>query len=426
MRQAPVLLTEYQPSAPTQLTVGERDTLRALVPDLTVEPVAGSTDTYYLRGRSSVGVVRVGELTVELRPKVGIAPVLFLLSYALDPGGWREPPAALVRDPNLAEAVVPLFARAAGAALRPGLLHGYRRHEDTLTTVRGRVRMVEQMRARTGLPLPVEVVYDDFTPNIVENQILLTAVDTLGRLRLRHSGSRRSLARLRQQLEAVTPVSLDGRGVPDPHWTRLNARYRPAVSLARLIVTTVGLEARAGGEDASSFVVDMNAVFERFVRVALREALHLPSTAFPAGSAATRIHLDTSHYIPLEPDLSWWDNGTCVFVGDCKYKKTTTSTPNADVYQMLAYLTALDLSEGLLIYAAGEDVQQEIMIKTANKRIHVRTLDITQPPDIILQDVAQIATLVSRLRANAVLRTSQDLVLEGTSAGEPTDKAPCR
>jgi len=341
--RAPLVLTEHQPSAPITLSVTERDLLRGLVRGLTADPVAGSTDTYVLTSGSSVGVVRVGDLTVELRPKVGIAPILFLLSYALDSRGWREPPAPLARDVNLAEAVVPLFTRAADAALRPGLLHGYRCHEDTLTTVRGRVRMAEQMRTRTGLPLPVEVVYDDFTPDILENRLLRAAVDTLGQLRLRHPESRRSLVRLHQQLRAVEGLAIDGRGVPEPTWTRLNERYRPAIALARLIVTTAGLEAQTGGEDASAFVIDMNAVFERFVREAVREQLHLDRSAFPGGSAGQRIHLDSARHVPLEPDLLWWDRGQCMFVGDCKYKKTTGSVPNADVYQMLAYLTALNL-----------------------------------------------------------------------------------
>ncbi len=403
MSRPPYVLLEYRPSDPLKLSVSERDGLRALVRGLTAEPAAGSTDTYVLTSGSAVGVVRVGDLTVELRPKVGIAPVLFLLSYALDPRGWREPPAALARDANLAEAVVPLFSRMARAALRPGLLHGYRRHEDTLTTVRGRVRMAQQMRARTGLPLPVEVVYDDYTPDILENQLLRTAVDTLGRLRLRHSSSRLSLARLHQLLQPVATLQVNSHSVPEPTWNRLNERYRPAIGLARLIVTTSGLEGQAGGEDASAFVIDMNALFERFVREALREQLHLPRSAFPSGKATSRVHLDTDRRVPLEPDLSWWEHGACVFVGDCKYKKTTGSVPNADVYQMLAYLTALHLREGMLVYAAGEDVSHALNIDAAGKRIHIRTIDVAQSPGSILSDIKELARLVQQLRERAEL-----------------------
>jgi 5-methylcytosine-specific restriction enzyme subunit McrC len=393
----PLILTEYARSAPLELTVTQRDALRDLVRGLTIEPVVGSTDTYTLTVGSSVGVVRVADLAIELRPKIGIAPLLFLLSYQLDPKAWREPRAEMARDANLAEAIVPLFARAAQEALRPGLLHGYRPEEDTLMTIRGRVRMAEQMRARTGLPMPVEVRYDEFTPDILENRLLRTAIDVLGRLRLRNQDSRLTLGRLYLQLKGVGNLSLDGRTVPEPAWTRLNERYRPAVSLARLIVTTSGLEAQAHGEDASAFVVDMNAVFERFIRVALREQLRLSATTFPAGAHGHRLWLDTDRLVPLEPDLSWWVQGRGLFVGDCKYKRTTDSVPNADVYQMLAYLTALNLPEGLLIYAASEDVPHDVYIHQASKRIHVHVIDVAQPPANVLRQVGLVANSVRKI-----------------------------
>ena len=186
-------------------------------------------------------------------------------------------------------------------------------------------------------------------------------MDTLGRLYLRHEDSRTSLARLRLQLNGISTLTPARRGVPEPHWTRLNDRYRPAVALARLIISTAGLEARAGGIDASVFLIDMNAVFERFIRVALREALRLDIRTFPPAARGHHpVQLDKDGTIRLEPDLSWWTGDRCMFVGDCKYKKTDDTIPNADAYQMLAYLTALQLTRGLLVYAAGEDVPHDI------------------------------------------------------------------
>jgi 5-methylcytosine-specific restriction enzyme subunit McrC len=397
-----LILTEYVQSEPVTLTIIERDLLCQLIRGLTVQPVPGSTDTYTLTGGSMVGVARVGDLTVELRPKIGPAAVLFLMSYALDPRAWRTEHASLARDVNLAEAVVPLFTRTTQHALRLGLLHGYRRREDTLTMVRGRVRMADQFRTHTGLPLPVEVTYDDFTPDILENQLLRTAVETLGQLHLRHTTSRTALARLRHQLNGISRITADRRGVPEPHWTRLNERYRPAVSLARLIITTAGLEARAGGQDASVFLVDMNVVFEWFIRVALLERLRLDDRTFPPAVRGHAVHLDVEHQVPLEPDLSWWVAGRCVFVGDCKYKRTTGSVPNADAYQMLAYLTALQLDEGLLIYAAGEEIPHDVSVQYANKRIQIRIIDVTRPPADALAQIGELAEDISRIAARTM------------------------
>ncbi len=69
-----------------------------------------------------------------------------------------------------------------------------------------------------------------------------------------------------------------------------------------------------------------------------------------------------------------------MFVGDCKYKKTEEIIPNADVYQMLAYLTALQLTYGLLVYAAGQDLPHTITIPFADKRVLVQTIGVSQAP----------------------------------------------
>lgn len=402
-----IVLTEYARSDPVALSVSQRDVLGKLVKGLAITPAAGSTDTYTLTSSSTVGVARVGDLTLELRPKVGVAPVLFLVSYALNPRSWKPGQAHLADDASLAEAVIPLFTGTVQQAIRPGLLHGYRSRDDTLATVRGRVRIADQFRSRAGLPLPVEVTYDDFTPDIIENQLLRTAVDTLGRLYLRHENSRTSLARLRLQLSGVSALTPDSRGVPEPHWTRLNERYKPAVALARLIISTAGLEARAGGVDASVFLIDMNAAFERFIRVALREALQLNACTFPPAARGHPVHLDAHGTVRLEPDLSWWTGDRCMFVGDCKYKKTDNTMPNADMYQMLAYLTALQLPHGLLIYAAGQDIPHIVTIPFADKHVLIRTLDVSQSPDNILAQIANLASLIRSITAySTALATS--------------------
>jgi hypothetical protein len=117
-----VVLTEYVRSQPIALSVAQRDTLGKLVKGLTITPAVGSTDTYTLTSSSTVGVARVGDLTLELRPKIGVAPVLFLISYALNPKSWKLEQAQLAHDANLAEAVIPLFTRTIQQTIRPGLL----------------------------------------------------------------------------------------------------------------------------------------------------------------------------------------------------------------------------------------------------------------------------------------------------------------
>ena len=82
-------------------------------------------------------------------------------------------------------------------------------------------------------------------------------------------------------------------------------------------------------------------------------------------------------------------------------KETDDTIPNADVYQMLAYLTALQLTRGLLVYAAGEDVPHSITIPFADKRILIRTIDVSQAPNNVLTQIAKLASLIRSITAYA-------------------------
>ena len=252
--------TEWRTTPAVLLSTTERDLLATLVPSLRLAPSPGSTDRYDLTPGSHVGVVRVGDVQLQIQPKIGAAQVLALASYALDPKAWRDQPATLDPYVGLAEAAIPALAQLTRAALRRGLLQGYRTVDDQLMRIRGRVNFALQQRQRPGLALPVDVTFDDYDHDTLEHRLLRAAATGLSQLRVRHEHSRRELIWLRQQLQEISDTRFDPHHVPEPVWTRLNERYRPAVNLARLILSGAIGEARTGHHDVAAFIVDMNVV----------------------------------------------------------------------------------------------------------------------------------------------------------------------
>lgn len=396
MRTIPSL-TEYQTTYNVPLAANERDALRTLVSSMTISPSIGLEGCYDLTPGGTVGVLRVGDLQVHIESRLRVENVLFLVSYALDPKAWRPDPASVAPDVHLFEALIPTFAHHTNEALRRGLLHGYRTTDDAHTTVRGRIRFADQLRNRPGLSLPVEITYDDFTADIVENRLLRAATERLLRLPLRHAPSRATLIDLREQFSMVTSTTYPPGRVPEPHWTRLNARYRPAVQIARLILDGVALDITAGSITGTGVLLDMASVFENFVHAALRESLGLTPRTFPQGAAGLKLRLSDKR-ISLKPDLSWWIDDTCVFVGDCKYKRTKVeSVPNADLYQLLAYTTALNLPNGLLIYASGQHPGGTYPVRNSNKHLSIKTLDLAGSPSQVLAQIGALAEQIKRL-----------------------------
>ena len=260
--------------------------------------------------------------------------------------------------------------------------------------MRGRVRFADQISRRFGIPLPVEVAFDEYTEDIEKNRLLKTAIHRLGHSLIRSPTTRRELRRLRPAFESVRLGSYRRAALPEVAYSRLDEHYRPAVELARLIIENSSLELRRGAVAGAALLIDMNKVFEQFLYVALGEALGLPKRQWKHEESLT---LDEAGRISMKPDLSWWPTGTAengarpVFVGDAKYKKLETpGFQHADIYQMLAYCTAADLPSGLLVYAGGGK-QSAHKIKHAGKTIEVASLDLAGSPEEILAQVRRLA-----------------------------------
>ena len=397
-----LILAEHQTERES-LTSEQLVALQRFAPSVTISP-SPTQGVWDLRPGSEVGVIRLPDLTVEIRPKLPIDRVLFLASYALGAFRLRPDVADLDRSTDLVEAMVHLFHAAVRQATGRGLLQGYRTYEETLNVVRGRIRIEDQLRQRYGIPVPIEVRYDEFTPDIQPNRLLKAAVRRLAVLPLRSPSTRPLLSAMRAVFTNVSDVDYRPSDLPDLPIDPLNAHYRPALALARLILRSGTVELAAGNVESASFLIDMNQVFEDFVVVGLREVLGLAPHAFPQGARGRPLWLDKDRKLRLEPDISWWQGDRCVFVGDAKYKRTTVhGAQNHDIYQALAYAVAAGLSSALLIYAHDDQDRVDPVtynISEADKRIEVAVLDLRGQPDQILKRVKRLARKVRKHKLN--------------------------
>ncbi|MEV0218183.1 restriction endonuclease [Streptomyces sp. NPDC050704] len=390
-----VHLVEHAPavSVPLADAIGRALTTARIV-DAAPDPYAAGC--WSLRAGSKVGAVAVAvpgfskPVTVRITPKVPIARLFFLLGHSLDPkGAWRDGQVSVAEHREVLPALAHAVERQVDRAVRQGLLQGYRATEETSLVVRGRIREAEQIRRRFGMTLPVEVAYDEFTTDIAENRILRAAVGRLLRLPGVPREVRRRLLHQRVRLADVTTIV---RGQPLPGWqpTRLNSRYHHALHLARAVLDGASAEHAPGGLRVEGFLFDMNKLFEDFVTVALREAFR--GTGHTARLQDPH-HLDTAAEIRMKPDFVLYGaDGTPCAVVDAKYKaEKRDGYPDADLYQMLAYCTALGLREGHLVYAKGNASHAAHQVRHAGIVIHQHALDLDQDPAGLLADIGSVA-----------------------------------
>jgi 5-methylcytosine-specific restriction enzyme subunit McrC len=393
----PIELAELGPGLELSLTQKQGRTL-ARSDVVTAVPSAYSTGLWQVNPARKVGAARVGDVEIHIRPKIGIARLLFLAGYSEHGEAWRPEAVPIAGAADLVPAFAQALWRQTERAIHQGLLPGYVVVEESSQVLRGRLRESEQLHRHHGLPLPLEIRHDEFTVDIPENRILRTACERMLGVPGVDPQSQRMLRRLLRDFADVAPLS---RRDPVPAWqpTRLNARYHTALRLAELVLRATSAEHGSGTVVVNGFLFDMPELFEDFVTVSLREAL-VPAYG---GRVADqdRNHFDEARQVTLKPDIVWKIHGTPVAVIDAKYKsEKPAGYPNADLYQLLAYCTVLGLRNGHLVYARGNGEPARHTVRHSGIEIYCHAIDLEQEPDVLLAQMNVLAGRIAATRLN--------------------------
>lgn len=400
MTRPTLTLSEYE-TATVRLTEDSARTIARLVAGKVVVSPASEPHCYTVTATQYVGTVVLPDLELLIRPKVPIENLFLLLDVGLPAAAWRPEVFAYRTDRNLLAALAGFFARTLERTIGRGLIRSYRAEREHLIAVRGRVDIAAQIR-RPGPVTPIACAFDEYTADVDENRYLKAAVKRLIRVAGVPSSTRRllqhELTRFEEVADAAPDVDLPTRLV----YTRLNRHYEPALRLARLVLLNLGLvdlRGRPEGTAASAFLLDMNDLFQRFLADRLRRALRgrLQVIDEPPKKLGTRGEID------MRPDLVFRREDRDVYVGDAKYKLTDTGLGRTgDYYQLLAYTTAMNLSEGVLVYcqASGEAPPREVIVRHTAKRL--RTFSISLQGNSV-----QIEGAVRELADSIVVRSAR-------------------
>ena len=390
-------LSEYE-TGEGRLTAVQELTLRRLAQGrLTILP-GDAPGSWRVQASSYVGTITTPDLRILIRPKVSTANLFHLLEAGSR--SLRVGPEVFDYEEteDLLPAFATFFARHLETALSRGVPRAYRELHERVAGIRGRVDLPAQLRL-AGLPLPVECRFDEYTGDIALNRILQGATIRLLRLPGVTITTRQALQRLAARLEeagSLTPIDLRSETV----FTRLNEHCRPAERLARMVLGGSSLLDAVGAAWAAVFLVDMNKVVEEFVASRLRRYL--------AGRQVVHLQwrdkLDTAGSVRIRPDLVFGPiAGAITYVADSKYKVTADGFGReADYYQLLAYTSALNLPEGLLVYCQHDGSMPPRLVDIRNLGTRLRTwaLRLDRTPWHLEQELQALADHVAE-RATA-------------------------
>lgn len=358
-----------------------------------VSPAMGNR--WRVTASSYVGSLVVDGVELLIRPKINPENLFLLLEPGLPPHSWRKEAFDYDLTSDLLPSVIAFFARAVETTLGRGVLRSYQARTDPLVALRGRPDVVGQFK-RAGVLTPVACAYDEFSEDVPENRVLRTAIRLALRFARVDPSERQRLMRHLVVLEGVEDVAVRAEDVDSIQFTRLNQHYAPAIGLARMVLANLTLTDVRGATSASSFMVDMNDLFQRFVTERLRRELRGRLDVIDEPT----VHLGEGRQVSMQPDLVFRQpgGGGSRYVGDVKYKVTADARgQSGDYYQLLAYTTALDLPEGVLIYCRrqGDSKQSTMTVRNAGKRLVLRSIDLTGSPEQVEHEIAALADAIS-------------------------------
>ena len=337
-----------------------------------------------------VGVVGLDELRLLVRPKTPLRSLIFMASYSGVQADLDHATFAFEADQDLPAALASALIRAVGAATERGLLKGYVPVEETGTVIRGRWDVARQLKTRPGVPVPVELTYDDYTEDIAENRIVKAALRSLVRLEQLPRRVVDELGALLGMFSEISDLRVGGR-VTMPAETRLNAHFQPALRLAQWILEATSWAHAEGASSGSAFLLNVVKVYEDFVGSVLRATLK--PEGFEVDLQVSDWRLDTDGKIRMRPDIVISRGGRVVSVADTKYKvwgESDGSPPNADVYQGLAYAITAHVPEVHLLYVSGDVEPRRYEIAATGTVVVTHAVDVSNGPEELVTRVAEL------------------------------------
>ncbi|MBV5272247.1 MAG: hypothetical protein JZU52_00955 [Lamprocystis purpurea] len=302
-----------------------------------------------------IGTVNLTGLRIVIMPKLRIDHLMSMVAYAFDLSDLivtETQTTYATSDQGLIDLLGLALLRAVERIARGGLLPEYESRHEALPTPRGRLDL--RHIATHARLATLRCTYDDLTTDHRLNQVLAGGL-RLAAAVMQSSDLRLDLARAADRFFGDLtrlPLAADSLRSLVDDLDRRSSHYRTALTLVTLIHQGARLGAHApdGELPLSSFLLNMNLVFERFLGRYLSE--HAPddiriSTQEVRGDVFNYLDNASGWNRPtIRPDFVFRRHQSTVALGDAKYKNRYEHPPSAaELYQLTTYGLAYAMPE---------------------------------------------------------------------------------
>ncbi len=308
---------------------------------------SNNPEEYFIRAKQFCGVIKTDNLIIEINPKIGLENLFYLINYCYDIPIQFDEHVPLLLSEEIFNYYVYLFVNAVKEIVSRGIYKKYLDITDSIIYIKGRLLIEKNIRQQVATQLKNICRFDEFSEDIPENQILKYVLKKLIKI-IEDKNINKLLRYCHIYLKDIRDLKIiTNDDFTNIIFTRLNKNYKYPLKLAKLFMDNFFIKDVTGYTGVSSFLVDMNKLFEIFTFKALEERFE--DSEYEV-KYQKRYSLDDENIINIYPDIIVFKNDKPICVIDTKYKLLKKGEYNtSDIYQMITYCKRLNLSEGLIV-----------------------------------------------------------------------------
>lgn len=295
--------------------------------------------------------------------------------------------------------------------VKRGLHKGYKEEEDITSTVRGSIQVVRSIRERTLIHKKVAIRYDEYSSDIIYNQILKTTLYQL--LKNKNEVTKQQQQSIRSLLPFFTDCSLIS--FRDIDWQEMifhrnNKRYELLMNICYFVIEELLMSEETGNSLQEIFERErLSTLYEKFLlnfykkHHSNRYKVHSPHINWALAN-----HSSENRLPRMETDIVL-ENQNEVIIIDAKYYKDGAFTSKIgksythrsnNLYQMYAYMNNWEQTKprkkirGILVYAQPDEsslVSDSHVI--SGKKLDIITLNLNQEWRSIENDLNSMVSI---------------------------------
>lgn len=230
----------------------------------------------------------------------------------------------------------------------------YRPTIENQSFIKGKIDFTENIKKNSYRKHLHALKYEEFTENILMNQVFKTVVLNLVKKTTQKS-NRIKLGQALLWLEDVEQIKITEDIWSKIAFTRLNHQYKTVFNMAKLFYHNSSVNLNKGDEITFSFLIPVNQLFERYVYELLKQTADPGACVKYQGPTKFLGRLDGKNAFQLRPDISIMKNDLVFMIFDAKYKEIIDPAGDnlvsqSDIYQMLAYSVRYNCNHIVLAY----------------------------------------------------------------------------